>query len=76
MLRSQLTQSAIGLLIGLTLSVFVTQALSSQLYEITPLDPLTYVLVALTLLATGLLAALLPGIRAMRVDPAVALRHE
>ncbi|HEV2741057.1 MAG TPA: FtsX-like permease family protein [Candidatus Elarobacter sp.] len=75
-LRSQLTQSAIGLLIGLTLSVFVTQALSSQLYEITPLDPLTYVLVALTLLATGLLAALLPGIRAMRVDPAVALRHE
>lgn len=75
-LRSQLIQSSIGLVIGLTLSVFVTQALASQLYEITPLDPLTYVLVALTLLATGLLAALLPGIRAMRVDPAVALRHE
>ncbi len=75
-LRSQVFQSALGLVIGLVLSLFITQALSSQLYEITPLDPLTYVLVALTLLATGLLAALLPGIRAMRVDPAVALRHE
>lgn len=75
-LRSQLVQSTLGLVIGLMLSLFITQALSSQLYEITPLDPLTYVLVALTLLATGLLAALLPGIRAMRVDPAVALRHE
>ncbi len=75
-LRSQLFQSTVGLVIGLMLSLFITQALASQLYEITPLDPLTYVLVALTLLATGLLAALLPGIRAMRVDPAVALRHE
>jgi len=75
-LRSQLVQSTLGLVIGLMVSLFITQALSSQLYEITPLDPLTYVLVALTLLATGLLAALLPGIRAMRVDPAVALRHE
>ena len=75
-LRSQLVQGIIGLLIGIALSVAVTQALSSQLYEITPLDPVTYLLVALTLLATGLLAALLPGVRAMRVDPAIALRHE
>ena len=75
-LRSQLIQGIIGLAIGVALSAAVTQALSSQLYEITALDPVTYLLVALTLLATGLLAALLPGIRAMQVDPAIALRHE
>jgi putative ABC transport system permease protein len=75
-LRSQLVQGVIGLLIGVGLSVAVTQALSSQLYEITALDPVTYLLVAVTLLGTGLLAALLPGVRAMRVDPAIALRHE
>jgi putative ABC transport system permease protein len=47
-----------------------------MLFGVSPLDPLTFALVAVVLLVTGALAAAGPAWRATRVDPAVTLREE
>ena len=65
-----------GIAIGLLASFVLTRALSSELFGMSAMDPLTYVGVALLLLAVALLACYIPARRAMRVDPMVALRHE
>jgi putative ABC transport system permease protein len=50
--------------------------MSSQLFGITPHDPLTFAAVALILLFVALAACYVPARRAMGIDPMVALRHE
>jgi len=54
----------------------VTQWLSSLLYGIAPRDPVTFVGVAVLLLAVTLAASWFPARRATRVDPIIALRGE
>jgi ABC-type antimicrobial peptide transport system permease subunit len=68
--------SLAGIAIGLLSAVFVTRSMASQLYGVSPLDPLTYLAVALVMAAVAFLACYLPTRRAMRVDPAIALRYE
>jgi putative ABC transport system permease protein len=68
--------SLAGIAIGLLSAVFVTRSLASQLYGVSPLDPLTYLAVALVMTAVAFLACYVPTRRAMRVDPAIALRYE
>jgi putative ABC transport system permease protein len=73
-LRQGVTLALTGLAIGLGCAVLVVRALSTVLYEISPWDPLAWIVSAGTLLAVALLASWLPARRALRVDPVVALR--
>ena len=66
----------IGVVVGIVLASLVTNSLSIFLYGVNPFDPLTFVLVAATLLAAALLATFVPAQRATRVDPLRALRTE
>jgi putative ABC transport system permease protein len=66
--------SGIGL--GLVGAFVVTRWLASELYGVGPVDPVTYVGVAVVMAAVTMLACYIPARRAMRVDPMVALRYE
>jgi predicted permease len=75
-IRHTLLLSTSGVLIGTVAAWLATRLLETFLFEITPTDAPTFVLVAATVFATALLAGIIPGGRAIRVDPLVALRHE
>ncbi len=68
--------AGVGMLIGLAAAIGVTRLLRGFLYEVQPLDPITFVSVAVLLAAVALFACWLPARRAARVDPMVALRAE
>ena len=65
-----------GLGLGLVASLAFNRLLQSQLFSVSSTDPATYAVTSIVLVAVALLACLIPARRAMRVDPAVALRHE
>jgi putative ABC transport system permease protein len=73
--RQGLTLAIGGIAIGLVLAVAAVRALNSVLFEVTPWDPIAWIVAASTLLAVALLASWLPARRALRVDPVVALRN-
>ncbi|MFT4115014.1 FtsX-like permease family protein, partial [Silvibacterium sp.] len=75
-LRSTLVQSAIGIGIGLPLTVLGGNALASRLYGVAPWNPLILGTASLVLLLTALAAAAIPARRAAAVDPMQALRSE
>ena len=64
-----------GIAIGAVAALLLRPVLKAQLFGVGAADPLTYVGVALALTITALAAALIPARRAMRVDPAHALRN-
>jgi len=57
-------------------AVLASRFLREVLFGVTPTDPAPYLTAALVLLLTGLLAALVPAVRAARTDPVGALRAE
>jgi putative ABC transport system permease protein len=75
-LRQSLILTGAGACIGLIVAAMVTTYLRSLLFGVTPLDPSTFVAVAVLFLFIALVASYLPAARASRVDPLVALRHE
>ncbi|MBO0859291.1 MAG: ABC transporter permease [Chloracidobacterium sp.] len=66
----------IGAALGLAGGAAISRASSIMFYGLSPLDPITYLSVALLLAAVAVLAIYLPARRASTVDPMVALRHE
>lgn len=63
-----------GLFVGILLAFAAARLLASQLYDLSPHDPVIFIGVTLFLLAIGLLASLFPARRAASVDPLTALR--
>jgi putative ABC transport system permease protein len=76
MMREGARLGAIGLVIGLAGAAGVARAMGALLYGLSPGDPVTFVLVPLTLAVVVLLATYLPARRAVRLDPVAALRSE
>ena len=68
--------AAIGIVLGMIAAAFVTPAVQSILYNVTPTDPLSFTVVAMFLTAVALAASYIPARRAMAVDPLVAIRNE
>jgi len=66
----------VGILIGLAGALAAARWIGSLLFGIPPLDVPTFVGTCLLMLTASMLASYPPGRRAMRVDPAVALRSE
>ena len=75
-LRQGMGLVAAGLLLGLGLAVVLRRLLASQLFGISPTDPLTLAAVAAILTLAAAAACYLPARRAAAIAPAVALRHE
>ena len=67
---------AAGLILGLAGSLAVTRLIASQLWGVNPLDPATFAGVPLVLVFVAVMACLIPGKRAIQVDPTIALRSE
>ena len=68
--------AGIGAAIGLAASLAFSRLLKNQLFQVSAFDPLTFLVMALVLIAAALLATYIPARRATRVDPMEALRHE
>lgn len=75
-LRQGLVLVTAGLGLGLAASLGMTRLASSLLFGVSAGDPATYAAIALALVAVALAAMWVPALRATRVEPVTALRHE
>ena len=75
-LARSLRMVAAGTLLGVTSGLAIARTFSSLLFNISPHDPATFIVVPLLLICVALLATFLPARSATRVDPLVALRYE
>jgi predicted permease len=75
-LGQAMSVAAAGGLVGAVGALFAGRALGSLLYEVTPADPVTYLVCGLVLAAAVFAAAIVPAARATQVHPMVALRSD
>ena len=66
----------IGLVIGLTGAALLSRYVTTLVYPVRPLDPVTFIAVPIVLVITAAVAVMAPAWRAARVDPVVAFRVE
>ena len=76
MIRQGMRPALTGLTLGLFAAFVFTRLLASQLYEVSPTDPATFVLVAVGLFVVAFTACFIPARRATQIDPAKTLRFE
>jgi predicted permease len=74
--RNGLLWGGIGAAAGVVAAAMLSQLMSALLFEINPIDPLTYGVVVIGLLAAAAVASYLPARRVTRIDPVEALRAE
>jgi predicted permease len=74
--RGTMISVVLGLITGLLLATALTRLTAGLLFEVEPLDPLTFGGVTAVLLLTAWVATIVPARRALRIDPSVALRAE
>jgi putative ABC transport system permease protein len=65
-----------GIIAGLIGTLLLGRILNSLLFEVSSIDPVTYITGAIVIAGVSLLACWMPARRATRVDPIVALRYE
>jgi putative ABC transport system permease protein len=75
-LLQALRMTIAGVGAGIAASFGLTRLLSTQLFGVKPSDPLTFAAAPLILLAVAIAAACVPALRATRIDPLTALRHD
>jgi predicted permease len=75
-LRNGVRLTILGTIIGLIGAFLVTRSLSALLFEVTPLDPISYSAAVALLALISVCACLIPAWRASRVDPIVAMQSE
>jgi putative ABC transport system permease protein len=71
-----LSVTCVGLVVGLAAAAAMVRLLEALLFQVQPLDPLSFTAAPLVLLPAAVLASLLPAMRAASVDPARVLRGE
>ena len=74
--RQGMVMATAGLVLGIAASLAVTRVMTGLLFEVTPTDPATFVVAVGALATTALAACSAPALKAARVDPLIALRHE
>ena len=74
-LREALLLVSLGAIVGVPLAYIAGRSLRTMLYEIPPLDPISYGGGAIVLIAVSVLAAFLPALRASRIEPVLALNR-
>jgi ABC-type lipoprotein release transport system permease subunit len=75
-LRDAMLLVGIGMGVGVPLTLAASRVIRSQLYGISATDPAAFIVALVVLMVGAMLAALLPAIRASKVEPVVALRAE
>lgn len=75
-LRNGLALAFTGLIAGLAAAAALSRFISSLLHDVSPMDPMTFGLVAIVLMVVAAGACILPALRATRVNPVSALRAE
>jgi ABC-type antimicrobial peptide transport system permease subunit len=75
-LQESLLISCAGAAVGFILAFFCARLLKTMLYQVSPLDALSFGLATCCVVGVGCIAAFLPSWRAAKVNPMVALRYE
>lgn len=76
MLRRALSRAALGIVVGIVVALAVSRGISALLFNVGSTDLTAFVGVTGILLATAMVAAIVPAWRASRVPPIAAIRSE
>jgi putative ABC transport system permease protein len=75
-MRQGMTLVVVGLVLGVVGALALTQLMSALLFSVEPSDPLTFLAVAVVLIAVAAVSCFLPARRVTMIDPMIALRSE